>query len=284
VAHRQEILGHPLVDELRFNTISPRAEPIPDLLARLRGECAGKRLWIDLKGRQLRIARFAFLPYAHVELNHRIRVRVPTEIWLFDGVARVEAVVDGCRLILSGRPFRVLGEGEPVNILDPTLEVLDPLPRRDVEFIEAARRLGMHDYMLSFVESEEDLRRVRDLDPQARVVAKIESLPGLDFVRTRPRRVRLMAARDDLFIQMGRDKTGILEALRLIIRADPQAIAASRLLESLQEGEALRLADLSDLALLEHLGYRTFMLGDGICFRQECFQRAMQVWERYFRR
>ncbi|HXE72849.1 MAG TPA: hypothetical protein VNO81_09315, partial [Candidatus Nitrosotenuis sp.] len=49
VAHRQEILGHPLVDELRFNTISPRAEPIPDLLARLRGECAGKRLWIDLK-------------------------------------------------------------------------------------------------------------------------------------------------------------------------------------------------------------------------------------------
>lgn len=274
VEHRAEIIAHPRVDELRFNSVSPLAEPKEDLLKRLARECGGKRLWVDLKGRQLRVSKFAYLPFAYVEINHRVRVNVPTEVLFGDGSARVDAVVDEHKLILSERPWRVLGDGEPLNILDPSLEVLDPLPERDVEFLSAARSAGLHHYMLSFVETEDDVARVVAQDPEAVVMSKIESRRGMAMVRPG---ARLMAARGDLFIQLGTDT---LAALREIVAADPDAVVASRLLESLLQDETPSLPDLSDLALMQSMGYHTLMLGDEVCFRRQAFWRVMEVLQR----
>ncbi len=283
VDHRAELIAHPQVDALRFNTISPLAESRADVLARLQRECGEKRLWLDLKGRQLRIARFAYLPYAYVQLNHRIQVSLPVDVHFKDCVSRAVELVGGDKLILNRRPMRVVGEGEPINILDPSLIIEGTLTDSDREYVEAARRLGLHDYMLSFTERREDVEELLALDPEASVVAKIESKAGLEFVRRdypalRERTV-LMAARDDLFIQLGPEKERLLEAMESIVAADPDAIAASRLLTSLEDG-SLASQDLSDLWLLLRLGYRHFLLSDGLCFQEDAFRAAVQVLER----
>src|SRR5262249_40417191 len=123
VDHRRLIIEHPRVDALRFNTISPLADSRAGTLARLRREVGAKPLWLDLTGRQLRVVRFAYLPYAYVQLSHRIRVSLPVDVHFRDGVARAVENVGGDKLILVRRPPRVVGEGEPVNILDPSLSV-----------------------------------------------------------------------------------------------------------------------------------------------------------------
>lgn len=281
--HLGAIAAHPAVSALRFNTVMPIAEPRPDVLASLRAACQGKPLWLDLKGRQLRITSFAYLPQAFVDISRRISVDLPARVVFKDGEAELVRIVDGDRLILADRPQRVVGAGEPIGILDPSLEVEGFLTDGDREYVAAARALGLHDYLLSFVERESDIEELRALDPDARIVAKIESPRGLDFVRdVHPRLagVGLMAARDDLFIQLGHD-VAVLDALEQLVRADPRAIVASRVLTSLEGGERVSLADLSDLALMHRLGYRTFMLSDGVCFSERTFGRALEVWERF---
>ncbi|HEY3445801.1 MAG TPA: hypothetical protein VGK67_05515 [Myxococcales bacterium] len=284
VDHRQEIIDHPQVDALRFNTISPLGGSRSQILERLQRECGDKRLWLDLKGRQLRIAKFAYLPYAFVELNHRIQVDLPVDVHFKDCVSRAVELVDGNKLILNRRPVRVVGEGEPINILDPALKIEGSLTDGDREYVEAARKLGLHDFMLSFVERREDVEELLELDPEANVIAKIESRKGLDFVRNDypalKDKVVLMAARDDLFINLGEAKEEMLEALELLVASDPDAIAASRLLCSLEESGQVAAQDLSDLWLLLKLGFKNFMLSDGLCFREEAFRSAVGVLDR----
>jgi hypothetical protein len=282
VRHRETIARHPAVDALRFNTIMPIAEPKRDVLADLLEVCAGKPLYIDLKGRQLRITRFAYLPFAFVEISRRISVDLPAKVLFKDGEAEIIRIVDGTKLILADRPPRVVGAGEPITILDPSLVIEGYLTDDDREYVAAARALGVHDYLLSFVEQASDLDELRALDPEARVFAKIESRRGLDFVRdVYPHQdgdVRLMAARDDLYLQMGTAKHAILEALEQIITADPEAVIASRILTSLEEEPTVTLGDLADLALMYRLGYRSFMLSDSLCFSERAFARAIAVY------
>jgi hypothetical protein len=280
VDRRRAIIEHPLVDELRFNTISPLAESRRDMLARLVREVAGKRLWIDLKGRQLRITRFAYLPYAYVSLSRRIRVQLPVDVYFRDCVSRAVELVDGDQLILSRRPVRVVGEGEPINILDESLQIEGYLTDGDREYIAAARELDLHDYMLSFVEGAGDLDDVTALDPEARIAAKIESRRGLAYARAA--KGRLVAARDDLYIQLGADRSEYIPALEAIVRADPTAIVASHVLSSLESGPVSS-ADIADVELLLRLGYRQLMLSDTLCFREEAFRAAMDILSQLLR-
>jgi pyruvate kinase len=282
VEHRQSIASNQLVSELRFNTVSPLAESRFELLRRLKGECGGKRLWIDLKARQLRITKFAYLPYAYVELNHAIEVQLPVTIHFKECSALVSRIVDGNKLILSVRPPKIVGEGQPVNILHPSLKIMGFLTESDREYIEAAKKLDMHDYMLSFVERAEDIDDLLDCDREANIVAKIESRRGLEFVRGGylekwRRTVRLMAARDDLYINLDGEAQDYLPALEAIIAADPKAIVASRLLTSLEDSGEVDARDVSDLELMLRLGYRTLMLSDGLCFHEGAYMAASRA-------
>jgi hypothetical protein len=274
VNHRQAIISHPAVDELRFNTVSPLAESRSELLYRLQRECGVKRLWIDLKGRQLRIAKFSYLPYAYLELTHRISVDLPATVHFRDCVSEAVKLVDGNKLILDDRPVRIVGEGEPINILDPSLKVEGFLTPSDTEYVEAAAALGLHDYMLSFAESDTDVEEVLAIDPKARMIAKIESKRGLEWMRKRPAKVGLMAARDDLYVNMGDDRAAILKALMDIRAADHDAIVASHLLESFESAPSPSLQDISDVELMRRMGYRNFMFSDTLCFRKEAFRAA----------
>lgn len=284
VVHREEIICHPLIDELRFNTIMPISDSPRKTLARLKRECGQKQLWIDLKARQLRITKYAYLPYAFVRLNHRIKVDLPATVLFKEGEATIVEIVDGNKLLLADRPPQIVGDGQPVNILSPTLRVDGFFTRRDEQYIEAAKTLGIHDYWLSFFESQSDADELKARDPDANIVAKIESIKGMSFVASlpEPSPLRLMAARDDLFINMGQNKARIIKALKLIIKKDPNAIIASRILTSLEESDAVSLADISDLTLMLEFGFQTIMLSDGLCFHRKSFQAAMQTLSELF--
>jgi hypothetical protein len=287
--YRTDVASHPLVTALRFNTVTPRDESVQATVDGLLRVAHPKPLWLDLKARQLRITQFAYLPESYVTINHKISVNTPCTVHFRDCTSRLEAVVDGDKLLLT-RPERIVGQGEPINILDDSLQVHGFLTEQDQEFVAAFARRDQHRYMLSFVQSRQDCEALWALDPQAEIIAKIEDQRGLRFVAAEypsmPRQPRLMLAADDLYTHIGSDKTGMLAALRQVIAADPEAIAASRLLTSLHNPQDTRLNEvsLSDLAylwLLETLGYRTLMLSDEICRLRDVFADVMRVYQQY---
>lgn len=275
----EEVAAHPLVVGLRLNTVMPVRRGPGEALARL--AALGQPLWIDLKGRQLRVAEPAVPPFTEVRLSHPIRVRTPARALFGSGreEARVLAV-DGERLILEDGPRRVVGPGESVNIPCPSLEVEGSLTARDLEYVAAARALGLHDYMLSFVEGPADVAALREADPEARVVAKVESQRGLSWVRAGAPggATRLMAARGDLYLELAGPHQ-LPRALRAILATDPEAIVASRLLDGLAWDRPPSAQEVTDVAFLLALGARTLMLGDEVCLRRDSVLSALDLIE-----
>lgn len=273
-----EVAAHPLVVGLRLNTVMPVKGPLEAALERLAG--LGQPLWLDLKGRQLRVAEAAVPPFTAVRLSHRVKVRTPARALFGNGheAARV-LEVDGDRLILEDGPRRVLGPGESVNIPCPSLEVEGVLTVNDEQVVRAARAVGLHDYMLSFVEAPQDVEAVRALDPEARVVAKLESQRGLAYAREHAGGgVRFMAARGDLFLELARPHH-VLRALKDVLALDPQAIVASRVCDSLAHDLEPSCQDITDVAYLLSLGYRTLLLGDEVCLRRDSVLSALNLLE-----
>ena len=88
----------------------------------------------------------------------------------------------------------------------------------------------------------------------------------------------LVAARGDLYVEVLRPHR-IITALREVITADPQAVVASRIFDSLAFHPVPTSADIGDVAFLLSLGYRTFMLGDAICLRRDSVLEALNLLE-----
>jgi pyruvate kinase len=272
----EEVAAHPIVGGLRLNTVMPVKGPLGETLERL--AALGPPLWVDLKGRQLRVTAAALPPFTEVRVSHPVRVPVPADAFFSDGreYARVVAV-DGDRLILEESPHRMVGPGESVNIVHPELEIEGTLTDTDRAYLAAMRETGQTRVMLSFVESPEDVDEVRSLLPGAEPVLKIESRRGLELARREgARHGRLMAARGDLYVEV-LEPHRIVGALRDIVRADPEAIVASRLCCSLSRDPVPDSADVSDVAFLVSLGYRTFMLGDDVCQRRDTVLAALNL-------
>jgi pyruvate kinase len=271
-----EVARHPIVSGLRLNTVMPLKEGPVEALERL--QSYGRPVWVDLKGRQLRVVGAAIPPYTEVILSHPIQVNTPTDAFFSDGNEHVRvAAVDGKRLILEDGPRRLIGPGESVNIPHPSLKIEGTLTETDKAYLAAMKSLGMNKVLLSYVESPEDTAEIQTLLPGAEVVQKIESLGGLSHARKRGSQDgRLMAARGDLYIEVIRPHR-VISAFKDIITADPTAIVASRLFDSLAYKPIPESADISDIALLLSLGYRTFMFGDRICFQRDSIIEALNL-------
>jgi pyruvate kinase len=118
---------------------------------------------------------------------------------------------------------------------------------------------------------------VKELLPEAEIILKIETQRGLDFVRRHgAAHGRLMAARGDLYVEVLRPHR-VVGALRDIIAADPQAVVASHILDSLGHHPVPASADIGDVAFLLALGYRTCLLGDMICFQRDSVVAALNL-------
>lgn len=273
-----EVARHPIVRGLRLNTVMPLREGPGEALDRLAK--FGQPLWVDLKGRQLRVVGAAIPPYTEITLSHRITVQTPTTAFFSDGNESAEVVaVDGQRLILDGGIRRLIGPGESVNIPHPSLRIEGTLTETDHAYLAAMKERGLTKVMLSFVETPTDVDEVKSLLPGAEVVLKIESQRGLAYAtRHKAEQGRLMAARGDLYVEVIRPHR-LPAALRQIIQADPQAIVASRIFDSLAFSPIPTSADISDIAFLLSLGYRAFMLGDNICQQRDSVIEALNLLE-----
>jgi pyruvate kinase len=274
----EEVARHPLVCGLRLNTVMPVKGGPKEALERLGG--LDQPLWVDLKGRQLRVAGAAIPPYTEVRLSHRIRVDTPVDAYFSDGNERVRVMAaDGDRLILEDGPRRLVGPGESVNIVHGSLEVEGTLTETDRAYLAAMEELAMTCVLLSYAEKPQDVAEVLELLPGAEVLLKIESRRGLEFARRHGASYgHLVAARGDLFVEVLQPHR-IAAAMREIIAADPDAIVASRLFDSLAIHPVPSCADIGDASFLIELGYRTFLLGDAVCLRKESVLAALNLLE-----
>jgi hypothetical protein len=274
----EEAAAHPLVDGLRLNTVMPVKGGPGEALDRLSG--LGKPLWVDLKGRQLRVVDAAIPPYTEIQISHPIQVDTPVDAFFSDGRehARI-AAVDGDRLIFADGPRRLIGPGESVNIVHPSLRIEGYLTGTDRAYLEAMRSAGLNRVMLSYIESESDIAAVREFLPDAEMILKIETRRGLEFSRRHgPKFGQLIAARGDLYVEV-LEPHRIIGALREVIAADQNAGVASRIFDSLGRHPVPDSADIGDAAFLLSLGYRTFLFGDIVSLRRDTILEALNLLE-----
>ena len=86
-----------------------------------------------------------------------------------------------------------------------------------------------------------------------------------------------MVARGDLYIEIERPHE-ILNALELIIKKDPDAILASRILLSTLNLESIpSCSDMCDIGFGLKLGYKNFMLGDHVCENENALKSSIGI-------
>jgi pyruvate kinase len=256
-------------------------------LAALKAMSVDVPLYFDVKGRQLRVEEVFDGPtHMELRLNHAISVPTP-QVVLFkaekDSAKLIHLDEGGRRLIFEGGPANYVHEGESIHIRDNRLSVSGPtFTDKEKAKIELVRQFGFTRYFLSYVESQAVVDEFLELvgrDSEVRL--KIENQAGLDFVATEFQKkdnLCLVAARGDLYIEVPRPYQ-ILKAMRLIVDKDPEAIAASRLLLSIMQSPVPSCADFSELAWLYDIGYRSWMLCDEICLREDWLGAAINVLE-----
>ena len=277
-AFLDEVARHPIVRGFRLNTVMPVKETPREVLERL--SKYNQPVWVDLKGRQLRVVGAAIPPFTEVTLSHRIRVETPVDAYFSDGNERARIVaVDGNRIILEDGPRRLIGPGESVNIIHPSLEVAGTLTETDKAYINAMKELDMTKAMLSYTETLQDVDELRKLLPNADLMLKIETRRGLEFAKKYGTKLgRLVAARGDLYVEVLHPHK-IVDAVKTIIKADKHAVAASRLFDSLAWNPVPASADIGDAAFLLEIGYRTFMFGDQVCLKRDSVVEALNLLE-----
>ena len=234
-----------------------------------------KNIWIDLKGRQLRIEAWADPRYDVIELNHKIEIEYPASIILRGSGKCNIAHTRGNKIVLERPPRMAVGKGQSVNIIAKSLNIDGYLTEKDKQLIKISSEVGMNNYMASFVESIEDLKSILSINKKASIVSKIESLKGIEFINNY-NNLSLMAARDDLFTE-NMCKKDTLDMLKLIIRKDKNAICASRIFNGMIESDNPSLSDYEDIELMKYYGYKHFMLGDEI--RGDKLIKALNLWK-----
>jgi pyruvate kinase len=271
-----EILKHPVVGGIRLNTVMPIKGKLEDFLKMINEKAQNeeKELWVDLKCRQLRVKNYGVPPFTEIELSHNLRVYTPCQAYFSDRNEHATVLeVEGNKLIMQEGPSRVVGPGESVTIVHPTLEIGGYLTETDKRYIEEGSKAGVKRYMLSFVEGKADIEEFRKYS-DAELIAKIESQKGLDNLNEIE--VKLMAARGDLYMQLHWPHN-MISALEKILRRDKNAVAASRILSSLSKNPEPSCEDIGDLDNLLRMGYKTLMFGDDICFRRDSMMAALNI-------
>lgn len=275
------ILKNPYISEARFNTGVQTPYTVEETLEILKGLFSkyNKKLWIDIKGRQLRVTKWANPLYECIELNHKIQVLYPAQVYLRNGdKVNLTHIKEGNKIFVDPLPKFAVGAGQSVNIIAKDIEIEGYLTEKDKQYLETCNKLNINNIMASFVEKFEDLSEILKILPNAQIVSKIESLKGINFISQCNVMPNLMAARDDLYLQTG-EGYDMLKYLKMIISKDSEAICASKIFLSLEKRETPDFADFADLELMYNMGYRKFMLCDNIC--NYCFERAIKGWEEF---
>ncbi|MFA5048347.1 MAG: pyruvate kinase [Patescibacteria group bacterium] len=254
-----------------------------ETLKRILDVTKDKKFWLDIKGRQLRIEQWSVPTYGDIVLNHKVEVDLPATVWFRGNEKSTIIAISENKIYVEPQPPRAVGAGQAINIHGSNLKIIGYLTDEDKRYLDAAAKIGIKNFMLSFVECWDDIKLVSDNYPVNDIIDKIESPKGVAWIDSfNNAAVTLMAARDDLYINT-ESKLTIFDHLKTIIDKDRDAILASRILESLIDNEHPSLSDLTDIGLMVMMGYKTFMFGDGLCLSKS-FDRACNILSRsYFK-
>jgi len=234
------------IEGIRLNSAMLAVSDLDSELERVRslGDMPVK-LYYDVKGRQLRVTKVnPSNRNLELRLNHPISVNTPTPV-LFkageDSALLVDIKNGGYELVFADGskygPRCNVNEGESLHIRSPDLVVGgDLFTDLELEKIEKVRKAGFTRYFLSYVESGEDINKLRDLvGKDAEIIAKIENKKGLEFIANSyspDPNTSALAARGDLYVELERPHE-IARALKEIIKKEPKAMVGSRFLLSL---------------------------------------------------
>ena len=275
------------VNGIRFNTAMITLEELEKEIEALHEAHATVPVYYDVKGRQLRITEVATKDHnLELKLNHPIEVKTPCEVLFKAGadVALLDHITEDQRLVFEGGPRYRLVPGESLHIRDKSFQniqkgsILTDLEKQKVAKAKAA---GINKFFLSYVERQSDIDQLQEIVGQdAEIWLKIESIPGMQFVvhdfKKRDNLV-LVAARGDLFVEVEQPHH-IIDALRIIIKKDPEACVGSRLLLSVVDSPVPSCADLLEIAWLYDIGYRRMMLCDEICLKENLLSSAVAIF------
>lgn len=248
-------------------------------------------LWLDAKGRQLRIEESIFhKDHLELVLNHGISgFPLPHPILFKAGEdwAMVERITDGGKRLhmrADGYPKYRVNPGDSVHFRNEKVRVNGNLfTENEKDKIILAVKKGFKRFYLSYVESQRDVDEFRELVKDSEIILKIESKKGLRFVSEQFKKqtnIRLAAARGDLYVEVEKPHH-ILNAQKLIIEKDPEAIVGSRMLLSLFNNNVPACSDLCELELLKSLGYKSFLLCDDLCKKGSSLTRAVATFEAF---
>lgn len=276
----EELLSINEISAFRFNSGINQlmtVEEIIQILLKIKEETK-KKIWIDLKGRQLRITSWADPKYEVIELNHNISIEYPARVIYRDNTSSEIIRCRGNKIILKDAPYHALGKGQSINIHAKSLEIKGYLTEQDKELIELSKRYELNDYMASFIEELDDLIEIINLNKNANIIVKIESLKGLKFILDNTLRLNIMSARDDLYANLNSSYQTI-KYLKELIKQDKNAICASKIFTSLNNSPYPDLKDYEDLELMYQMGYRNFMLQDDV--KGKKLQRTIECWREF---
>ena len=276
----EEMLSFDEISEYRFNSGVNQLMSTREIMERLKQieEQTKKKVWIDLKGRQLRVETWANPSYEAIELNHEIEIEYPARVIFRDGTTSEIIRCRGNKILLSNSPCHALGKGQSINIDAKSLKIKGYLTEQDKELITMSKEYDLNNYMASFIEEMNDLIEIIKRNKKANIVAKIESIKGLKFILENTLTLNTMSARDDLYTSLNHSYQTI-RYLKKIVGKDPNAICASRIFETLQKQQHISLSDFEDLELMYQFGYRTFMLQDDI--KGETLKRTIKGWSEF---
>jgi hypothetical protein len=246
-------------------------------------------LFFDVKGRQLRVTEV--IPnknHLDLRINHPIEVETPTPVLFKAGVdvSLLKSVTeDGHRLTFSGGPAFEVKAGESLHIRHSTLKVGgNQFTDAELQKIEKVKNAGFTNYFLSYVECQKDVDEFISLvGDGSRINLKIENKKGLDYAENefvKTDNLTLVAARGDLYVELDKPHE-ILNAVKLIIDKDPDAIVGSRILLSTITDSVPSCSDFSELAWLYDIGYKNMMLCDELCLKEKLLARAVNVFDSF---
>ncbi len=281
------------VNGIRFNTAMISLDELDKELALFKEASSRVPVYYDVKARQMRITGIETKEgNLELTLNHPIEVNTPCEV-LFKAGADVallkEVSAGGQILTFDGGPRYRLVPGESLHIRDKSFRN----KRGDIrgegvitwvekEKVQKAKAAGINKFFLSYVEKQSDIDELQEIvGKDSEIWLKIESLPGMKFVNNdfkKKDNLILVAARGDMFVELDKPHH-MIEALRQIIKKDPEACVGSRLLLSVVDSPVPSCSDLLEIAWLHDIGYRRFMLCDEICLKENLLATSVAVFD-----
>lgn len=280
------VFSNPRITRVRFDTATISMYTPEEAVCILNDYAhkLNKILWVEVKGRQLRVVKWTDTFNNSIEINRKIQVKLPAQVVLPGGEkVNIIKVENGSVLYVDPIPNGVLKTGQTVQILARKLDVLDGyLTEEDKHYLDVCNNAGIKNIIASCVENQSDVDEILSYVPDAQILPRIESKNGIKLVKFRQliNSVGIMVDRENLYLQLMQSYE-ILDFLRLLISKEVNAVCAFKLFDSLLDYEKPSMADYSDMELMYSMGYRNFMLSEEICTR--AFDNVMITLNKFIR-